>query len=114
MDLHGVDAQFETLCRNADFYALPVNQVQNSKGRYWLFGGEASLYHHVMRPNERSCIVRGRVTRAAFTPSSNHLGGANVLYLDGHVRFMAQTIADATWKALGSRSGGEIIGAGDY
>ena len=114
LDLHGVDGQFEALCRNADFAALPVNQVQNAKGRYWLFGGQSSLYQHVMRPNERSCIVRGGVTRAAFTPSSNHPGGATVLYLDGHVQFAAQTIADPIWKSLGSRSGGEIISAGSY
>ena len=34
--------------------------------------------------------------------------GANVLFADGHTRFLKDTIAAGTWRALGSRAGGDI------
>jgi prepilin-type N-terminal cleavage/methylation domain-containing protein/prepilin-type processing-associated H-X9-DG protein len=42
---------------------------------------------------------------------SLHPGGANVLLCDGSVRFIKQTIDLATWAALSSRCGGEVISA---
>jgi prepilin-type N-terminal cleavage/methylation domain-containing protein/prepilin-type processing-associated H-X9-DG protein len=41
---------------------------------------------------------------------SRHPGGVNVLFADGSVRFVADTIALATWRALGTMNGGEVIG----
>ena len=42
-------------------------------------------------------------------PSSFHPGGANVLLMDGSVRFIKSGIALTTWNALGTRAGGEAI-----
>ncbi len=44
---------------------------------------------------------------------SEHPGGANVLFGDGSVRFVKQTIYPYTWSALSTRNGGEVISA-DY
>jgi hypothetical protein len=33
---------------------------------------------------------------------------------DGSVRFVKDSIALATWRALGSRAGGEVVGADAY
>ena len=41
---------------------------------------------------------------------SRHLGGVNVLFGDGHVFFVQNNIALATWRALGTMNGGEVIG----
>jgi len=46
----------------------------------------------------------------AFTSRSYHLGGVNAAFMDGSVRFMGSSIAQATWRALGTRNGGEVIG----
>ena len=44
---------------------------------------------------------------------SMHPGGSNVLFGDGSVRFVKESIRLSTWQALSSRGGGEII-SGDY
>ncbi len=41
---------------------------------------------------------------------SMHPGGCNFLLCDGSVKFIKQTINMNTYKALGSRNGGEVIG----
>jgi prepilin-type N-terminal cleavage/methylation domain-containing protein/prepilin-type processing-associated H-X9-DG protein len=46
-----------------------------------------------------------------FALSSHHPGGANVLMLDGSVRFLKNSTNQAVIWALGSRSQGEIISA---
>jgi hypothetical protein len=51
--------------------------------------------------NEREC---------AF--ASQHSGGINVGLGDGSIRFVRDSINLTTWRQLGSRSGGEVIG--DY
>ncbi len=53
------------------------------------------------------------ITYAAVTSRSQHIGGVNVCLTDGSVRFLSQTVELATWRALGTRGGGEVIGAID-
>ncbi|MCS7271467.1 MAG: DUF1559 domain-containing protein, partial [Gemmataceae bacterium] len=40
---------------------------------------------------------------------STHPGGCNFLFCDGTVRFLRQSIDMTTYRALGSRNGGEVI-----
>src|SRR5262249_43991688 len=51
-------------------------------------------------------------TYTAVTSRSYHAGGVNVLLMDGSIRFVNNGIALATWRALGTRAGGEVVG--DY
>jgi prepilin-type N-terminal cleavage/methylation domain-containing protein len=44
---------------------------------------------------------------------SNHTGGVNAALGDGSVRFFNSNISTFTWRALGTRSGGEVLG-NDY
>jgi prepilin-type N-terminal cleavage/methylation domain-containing protein/prepilin-type processing-associated H-X9-DG protein len=48
-------------------------------------------------------------TYAAVTARSFHEGGVNALFMDGSVRFVRDTVPLATWRALGTRSGGEVV-----
>jgi prepilin-type N-terminal cleavage/methylation domain-containing protein len=49
------------------------------------------------------------VTYAMVTARSHHPGGVNTARLDGSVHFVADDIALATWRALGTREGGEVV-----
>jgi len=60
---------------------------------------------------ETKLIVSGGPTYAALTARSYHPGGVNALFADGSVRFVKGSIAGATWRALGTVSGGEVISA---
>ena len=46
--------------------------------------------------------------------SSNHPGGANVMFGDGSVKFIKSTIGMITWWGLGTRNGGEVISSDAY
>lgn len=49
-------------------------------------------------------------TYAAVTARSHHSGGlVNALMMDGSVRSIANGLSLQTWRALGTRSGGEIV-----
>ena len=48
-------------------------------------------------------------TRAAITSRSFHPGIVNVAMMDGSVRSIRDSIALTTWRAMGTRNGGEVI-----
>jgi len=45
---------------------------------------------------------------------SKHPGGVNIGFADGSVKFVKNTINLATWCALGSKAGGEVISSDSY
>jgi prepilin-type processing-associated H-X9-DG protein len=49
-----------------------------------------------------------------FGLSSFHPGGANVLLLDGSVKFLKDSVSNQTVWALGSMKQGEVISADSY
>jgi prepilin-type processing-associated H-X9-DG protein len=52
--------------------------------------------------------------RISTTANSLHPGGVNVCMADGSVRFVKSSINLATWRAVGSRNGGEVISGDGY
>jgi prepilin-type processing-associated H-X9-DG protein len=45
-----------------------------------------------------------------FIPArSRHPGGVNALWLDGAVRFVRDQVNPDLWRALSTRSGGEVV-----
>jgi prepilin-type processing-associated H-X9-DG protein len=47
-------------------------------------------------------------TYSAITARSFHTGGVNISLMDGSVRFLSNSVSVETWRALGSRAGGEV------
>ncbi|MBW3599181.1 MAG: DUF1559 domain-containing protein [Planctomycetes bacterium] len=85
------------------------NQGYSNVGAPWIYAYHStSRYYHVSPPNARSCMFPpGRI---ATTAGSYHPGGVMLALCDGSVRFAGETIDLATWRALGSRDGQEVVG----
>ena len=101
--------QAYTWCQSVDV-TNPANQFPIFMGAPW--GHGQHCYQHIIPPNGRSCGWLPSL-RAAMTPSSRHTGGVNVVFGDGSVRFVRDNIDIPTWRAMGSRDGGEVFG-GDF
>jgi prepilin-type processing-associated H-X9-DG protein len=56
----------------------------------------------------------GGPTYMSLAATSNHPGGVNVLFADGSVKFIKDTVNASTWRALGTIAGGEVISADSY
>jgi len=89
-------------------------------GFYWFNGSIANTrYNHVMPPNSHSCNygtgnARWGDAGGAYSASSRHAGGVNVLFCDGSVKFVKSSISAPTWWALGTRAKSEVISADAY
>jgi prepilin-type processing-associated H-X9-DG protein len=46
--------------------------------------------------------------------SSKHSVGVNCLFADGSVKFIKDSISQATWWSLGTRANGEVVDASSY
>jgi prepilin-type processing-associated H-X9-DG protein len=93
-------------CQSVDV-SNPANQFPIFMGAPW--GHGQHNYQHISPPNSRSCGWLPSL-RATMIASSRHTSGVNVLFGDGSVRFVSNSIALPTWRALGSRDGGEVVG----
>jgi prepilin-type N-terminal cleavage/methylation domain-containing protein/prepilin-type processing-associated H-X9-DG protein len=94
-----------TWCQSVDI-TNPANQFPIFMGAPW--GHGQHCYQHIIPPNGRSCGWLPSL-RAAMTASSRHTGGVNVVFGDGSVRFIRDSIDILTWRAMGSRNGGEVF-----
>jgi prepilin-type N-terminal cleavage/methylation domain-containing protein/prepilin-type processing-associated H-X9-DG protein len=87
-------------------------QGLSTDGVPWIEGSTSAMYNHVNTPNKRSCIFPpGRIMNTA---NSYHPGGVNLGMCDGSVRFAKDSVNLQTWRALGSRNGGEVISSDSY
>jgi prepilin-type processing-associated H-X9-DG protein len=109
-DCGGRDADYALeCCRYAATSGFPWSQ---RAGFTWFYRDyECTMYNHAQEPNGGipDAIVRPFGDRGVVTARSHHPGGVNALMADGAVRFVKQSIARNHWRALGTRSGGELI-----
>jgi len=88
-----------------------VSQWVSDRCREWARGSFImAAYNHFHAPNSQQpdCTNTGRA--AAITSArSFHVGGINLLFCDGSVRFVKDTVSLETWRALSTRRGGEVI-----
>jgi len=75
-----------------------------------------AFYAHTQTPNAKTydCANSSDFICAHIGARSRHSGGVNVSFADGSVRFIKDSINPMTWRALGSRSGGEVVSSDSY
>jgi prepilin-type processing-associated H-X9-DG protein len=94
--------------------AAPVGWELDKGVGWWEGGMRSTLYNHYYTPNSKlyDCMGPQNPLRPAWKAArSNHPGGVNVMFCDGHVQFIKDTINPVIWTALGTRNGGEVISA---
>ena len=104
--------EFVEECTSIDAVKIPASSWK--KGSSWLTGDHGiTAYNHSVGINQNSCLNKTRVPEGAWAASSGHREGVQVQFVDGHVGFVRQSIAQSVWRAIATRSRGEIIGADD-
>lgn len=96
------ERQYIEACRTPGNTAVPLFRPEQRYG-----------YTHLLTPNTRGCWNNAPVndTRLeAYMPASSyHIGGVNVLFVDGHVSFISDSIDAQVWQAVGTISGHESV-----
>ena len=77
--------------------------------------GRGGGYSHTQSPNRKSCVyqdaagINNQTFQHILAAGSSHPGGVNVLFGDGGVRFVKDSINYQIWYSIGTRAGGEVI-----
>ena len=117
------DASYASQC-----LATPTPaHFQVSRGSKWMYGAPGhTLYNHRRTPNDPRYDCRGGLPHSIrsdpvwnmlslnITSRSNHPGGVQALFCDGHVQFVKNSVSLGVWQGLGTRNGQEVLSATDY
>jgi prepilin-type N-terminal cleavage/methylation domain-containing protein/prepilin-type processing-associated H-X9-DG protein len=105
-------------------YKAGGNNFRGDNGLRWGYGSTAyTLFQTVVPPNSQlapwnTCMDQCpgcNLNAGTFVNAqSNHSGGVNVLFADGSVKFIKDSIGPQTWMALGTRANGEVISSDSY
>ena len=119
--IDGLPTPIDSVYRNCQaLNPTTTTRLTRRQGMSWVMGEMCcTSYNHVAPPNAKTCAGLGFAGNMAnmpmqVPPSSRHPGGANMMMGDGSVRFVKDGVALATWRALGTRAGGEIISSDEY
>ena len=85
------------------------------RGDDWASTASVLEYDHVVPPNGPSCTFSETETGTrsvnfgAFSASSHHGRGVNLLLADGSTRFIEESVDRTTYKAVGTANAGEAV-----
>ncbi len=108
------------------FHGLPVghHHISNVNGSRWGWGATSiTMFHTIVPPNSNQykwnscrdlCVGCSPDDSLFSNAQSNHSGGVNVLFADGSVKFIKDSISMPTWWALGTKGNGEVISSDSY
>jgi prepilin-type N-terminal cleavage/methylation domain-containing protein/prepilin-type processing-associated H-X9-DG protein len=101
--------QAYALCQGIDPTNLKYQWL--SAGGEWLNdNATGTAYIHCGPPNSTNCGFPANL-RFCVNANSDHTNGVNVALCDGSVRFVPNSISLTTWRALGTRAAGDLLGA---
>ncbi|WP_165230826.1 DUF1559 domain-containing protein [Aquisphaera insulae] len=97
-----------------------TTRLTRRQGMSWVMGEMCcTSYNHVGVPNGKTCAGVGFAGTMAnmpmqVPPSSLHPGGVNAMMGDGSVRFIKDSVSLGTWRAIGTRNGGEVVSSDSF
>ncbi len=125
------DGTSNTLCASEIVIASPQNDNDLRGFTWW---GPSASFNTIIGPNSTypdamgngGCAIQkpkcnGNLTAPGATNAlvylgarSYHAGGVNATMCDGSVKFFKNTVNIATWMALGTTQGGEVLSSDSY
>ena len=109
------DGRTVPMCQNGAGFA---GRLTYTGHQYYRALNFLQTYSHTLPPNwnrkvqtgqQYNCGNQSDLNQAHIAASSYHSGGVNVCLADGSVRFVTQNIDFATWQAVGTKNGGEVL-----
>jgi hypothetical protein len=93
---------------------IPHHGRWRYKGFSWLDGNLGrDWFNTAQPPNRLCCALKGTGMSYVLKPASAyHPGIVHAALADGSARAYKETVSGPTWRALGTRAGGEIVSAG--
>jgi prepilin-type N-terminal cleavage/methylation domain-containing protein/prepilin-type processing-associated H-X9-DG protein len=93
--------------------AIPA--YSGERGSRWFHGSMSggSTVNHYWTPNSKKADCAGD-TNGLYSARSFHPGGVDVLFADGHVAFVKDSVSQPIWWALATRRGGEVVGSDQF
>jgi prepilin-type N-terminal cleavage/methylation domain-containing protein/prepilin-type processing-associated H-X9-DG protein len=106
-------AGYNACINNKPTASTPTSKLdsEDSSGQRWYVGYAASSrYNHVMPPNTWNCSISDNTGRESeYSASSRHSGVVNIVFADGSVRAIKNSINLPTWWAIGTRANNEVV-----
>ncbi len=132
IDVYGNVAQVMADLQGCNVAWTSAQDIYNTRGYLWAMGSNGlTMFNTIVPPNSKQypwneCGFIGSGTGGVpnwpncangmnfANASSNHPGGANVMFGDGSVRFIKDSVAMTVWWGLGTRNSGEVISSDSY
>ena len=102
-------------CKIGAAPSITSNVGNEGRGYSWFYGmrNQAWSYSTVLAPNDKATKdqeCERWTSTGVFAARSQHVGGVQVMFGDGRVRFINESIDMSIWQGLGSRNKGEVLG----
>jgi len=105
-----------------------VTATWDQKGMAWVdnLAGVGGGYSHLLAPNKPACFypqynypkynepAPGNDDVTMINAQSSHPGGVNVLFLDGSVKFIKDSVSLTTWGSIATKASGEVVSADQF
>ncbi|NLX95833.1 MAG: DUF1559 domain-containing protein [Rhodopirellula sp.] len=107
---------YPSMLTESNHQSFAVDLTVWPRGYCWNGGYfRSTLYNHYLMPNSKFFDTHTNDPNnylqscGLFAARSMHPGGVNALLGDGSVRFFSDTVTEAIWRAVATRSGGEVV-----